>query len=187
MKRAYFLCIMLLLSLFSCTAEEQKISDGDRVSEYFSGLDNLSMTANVTAQFTEYSVDFALFASFSGAKGSVKVLEPAHIEGISVLSDEDGTEIEYDGAAFEVGELEQSGISPALVLPELLRLWRGGGVSESCREKLDGTECVVLSYVAGELFYRTWFHMEALEPLRAEIIYNGTRTMICAFSGFSAG
>ena len=157
-----------------------------RVSEYYSGLSTMNVLANVNADFEDYFVDFQLEFKYNAQGESfIGVKKPSEIEGVKVFFDDDEVILNYEGVSLEMDLSGSSVISPVGALPELLRVWRNGIVSEEGSEKIDGTDCIIITHTASQngidVQYSTWFDSENLKPIKAEIYENGYRKIQCAF------
>ncbi len=173
------LCCAFLLLLTSCGEEE---STDAKISEFFSGLTNMTAKAVIEAEYSDYVIEYELEFVYSPEQSRVTVLSPAEIEGIVVSFEGDKVSVEYDGASFETGIPEETGTSPAAFLPELMRVWQSGIPEECGKEKLDGAECLTVAYrVDSELLYKTWFDIQSFKPVKAELFNNDVRTLACEF------
>jgi outer membrane lipoprotein-sorting protein len=178
---------LLFLLLFAVMAGcSVKTDSAERVSEYYSGLSSMTVDASVKAEYEDYAVDFELKFSYdSQGKSTVEVKKPVEIEGVKVVIGEDKTTLDYDGASLDVGVPEDTVISPAAVLPELLRVWSRGIVFEQGKEKVGGTDCLLISYQSKhnetEVLYRTWFDASNLKPLKADVFADGDKKISCEF------
>lgn len=187
MKRFLFLfLIAFAIALFSFSGCSNKENASSRVTAYYSGLTTMSLQAALTAEYTDYSVDFELSFDYdTGGKSRIKVIKPMEIEGITVRFSEDKTVLDYDGISLEVGLPEDTVLSPAAALPDLFRVWCGGVIFEQGSEKIDGTDCLLLTYKINhnetEILYRTWFDAGNLKPIRADIFKDGTQQIRCEF------
>jgi len=187
LRKARFILLpvlmFLLISVAGCSSGPEAAA---RVSEFYSGLSAMELQAALTAEFSDYAVDFELQFSYdSQGESYVKVKKPVEIEGVRIKFDDNGTTLEYEGASLEVGAPEETVISPAAVLPELLRVWSEGIVSEQGTEKIDGTDCFRLTYRSKkndtEILFRTWFDQSSLKPLKADIFTDGKKKISCEF------
>ena len=186
MRRLFLLIALLFISLFagSCSTSSDDIAS--RVSDYYSGLTTMNVLVDMTAEFDDYSVDFELgFQYNANGQSYIEVRKPDEIKGIRVLFRDDGIDIEYEGVSLETELSENSSISPAGALPELLRVWIGGMASEQGKERIDGIDFLMVTHTATrngvELQYNTWFDAENLKPVKAEIFENGYRKICCDF------
>lgn len=183
---ALFLLILLWLCVFVTGCSASNYDSAPHISDYYSGLTKMNVLASMTAEFDEYSVDFELgFQYDSQGESRIEVRKPDEIKGIQVVFTEDGIELLYEGVSLETGLSEASAISPVGALPELLRVWIGGTVSEQGRDRIDGNETLMITHTATrngvELQYNTWFDAESLKPVKAEIFENGYRKITCDF------
>ena len=113
----------------------------------------------------------------------IELLEPELIGGVTAHISGGNTELSYDGLSFEVGALDQNGLSPIRAPALFLSALEKGVVSQLRRETLDGTETIafrVLS-VSG---YDTdiWIDAQTLSPRRAEILADGRAAVCCGIA-----
>lgn len=179
-----FIILCIIVTVTGCSTPNS--DSAFRVSDYYSGLTTMNVLVGMTAEFDDYSVDFELVFKYnSQGQSFIEVKKPDEIEGVRVMFQDDGIELEYEGVSLETGLSEASAVSPVGALPELLRVWIGGIVSEQGKERIDGNECLLITHTAtrngAELQYNTWFDAESLKPIKAEIYENGYRKIICDF------
>jgi outer membrane lipoprotein-sorting protein len=186
MKKVFILitAVVFAFSLFSgCSGKSDAAA---RVTEYYSGLSTMAVQAAVTAEYTDYAVDFELNFSYDSQGDSiVEVKKPVEIAGVKAVIEDDKTTLKYDGASLDIGIPEDTVISPAAVLPELLRVWSRGIVFEQGKENIGGTDCLLITYKSThnetELLYRTWFDANNLKPLKADVFADGKKKISCEF------
>lgn len=185
-KKVYFILLIALLFAIACIGCRSADETATRVADYYSGITEMTEQAVITAEFEDYTVDFELEFQYNAHEGStVHVRKPAEIEDVRVLFDEEGVRLEYTGASLEVGIPEDIVIAPVAVLPELFRIWSSGIVYEQGSERIENTECLLMTYRSDhnetEILYRTWFDAETLKPVLAEVYRDGTRVIRAEF------
>jgi outer membrane lipoprotein-sorting protein len=178
-----FFNIVFGLVLIGCS---DNVDNGTRVADYYSGLSTMNVLADINANFGDYFVDFQLEFKYNAQGESIiEVKKPSEIEGVKVRFVDDEIILDYEGVSLEMGPSENSAISPVGALPELLRVWRDGMVSDQGHEKVDGTDCIYISHKATrdsvEIQYCTWFDAESLKPIKAEINEDGHRKILCTY------
>lgn len=178
-----FLTLLLLL-LSSCAPSEE---DGTRLTEHLASLDSFTAEVLVTAEFSDRTSSFRLKTAVSGETGTVEVLEPAELSGITVAIEPSGCTVSYDGASFEAGDAAALSVSPVTAAAELARLWRSAAPRESGIETLNERECILLVYASGTDETRVWFDMTDLSPRLAEFYRDGKRSLGCEFVSFTIG
>jgi outer membrane lipoprotein-sorting protein len=176
------LALVMLFTLQGCS----ETPEYEGISEFYSGLESMTAKAEVVADFADYATSFELDYSYDGEnKSAVSVLSPEEISGVRVIMEESSSRIEYGDVSIEAGDAGALGLSPVAAIPELMRLWRGGIVSESGKEKLDETDCVTVTYKTEydgeELLCRTWFDAETYKPVTASVFFKGRVTLTCNF------
>jgi hypothetical protein len=173
----------ILMVLTGCSSSSDNVA---RVSEYYSGLTTMKVLTDVRADFDDYFVDFQLEFDYNALGRSViEVKKPSEIEGVEVVFGDDEITLNYDGVSLEMGHYSHSALSPVGAIPELLRVWQDGMVSEQGIEKIDGTECIFILHKSSangvEVQYSTWFDNNSLKPIKAEIAVDGIRKIQCEY------
>lgn len=178
-----FLIISLVL-LSSCAPSSEET---ENITERLSAIDGFSADMIVTAEFSDRTAAFRLETTVSGDISTVKVTEPAELEGINIAIEPGGCVISYDGASFEAGDPGSLPISPVTVAAEIARLWRSASPMETGSEKRGDTDCVLLVYASGSDETRIWIDEMTLSPIAAEFLRDGERTILCEFVSFTIG
>ena len=137
-----------------------------------------ALTAAVSADYGARVCDFRLRYEGDGERGTVTVLEPEEIEGVSAELGEGGLRLGCEGVLLETGALPAAE-SPLLALPKLVLALRQGFVTSTWRETLDGerTVCAAIDCSAAgdemETVCTVWFTPEERRLRRAEISVDG--------------
>ncbi len=186
MRKSGLFLFAVLLALFLLNACSEDNPDTTRVTDYYSGLTKMTVQAAVSAEYSGYAVDFELsFVLDDQGKSFVEVKKPEEIAGIKVFLNNGEKTLNFAGMTVDVGTPEETVISPVEVLPELLRVWQDGIIFEQGKEKVSGTDCVMITYKSNkgnvEVLYRTWFDAESLKPVQADIYADGNKKMSCIF------
>lgn len=179
----WMLLCAILIGLFGCSAEGTL---GPSVSDYYSGLETYFAQTNVTAHYSDYSVDFVLDFRYDAHKGStVTVAGPEEIAGVEAHFADSSMTASFEGAAIEFGDPSEILLSPMAILPELFRVWSDGVVIEQGFDRLDRMETIFLTHQAGtgegELLLKTWFDRNTYQPIQSEIYQDQQLKMQCTF------
>lgn len=143
---------------------------------------NIRMTLNITADYGDNVYDFKLHFEGGTDGGTLTVLEPETIAGLTAVFTADGLTFQYDGASLDTGELNESGLSPIGSLPAMLTQWCEGYISQSTYETMDGLSCTAVSFsVSDDTQLRTWFDCETYLPVRSELTSSGSVVIFCEF------
>ena len=124
LRASVFALMISLVTLTGCFPAGE--SDRESFKSYRDSINNISMTADLRADYGETISDFTLQYTEYDDSRKVEVLEPQLISGVGVTISNDGSSLEYDGIILSVGELDSEGASPITVLPTLadaLRKW----------------------------------------------------------------
>jgi len=183
LKRRFLAFLTVFLFFLSACG-----THGDEKEELVSSLAAITgaeYTARVTASFPAREAEFTLSFSSSPEKTRICVISPEEIAGVSCSVNPDGATLEFDGAVLEIGELDESGISPLSCISTLMHSWKKGDFAEI-------SPCVIFgksAYLAVSredmasvpVEYRTWFSKEDFLPLYSEIFSDGERIITCNF------
>ena len=101
-------------------------------------------------------------------KGSVTVLAPESIAGISAVTRDNGEDLCYEDLALGLGTLPGTELSPAQAPGRLVRAWTGVWIASAGEEGKGVLAC----YEDEALGVRTWFDAEGL-PTHAELAVDG--------------
>ncbi len=140
------ICLILLVlgCLGGCT---QVGVDPQMVSEYYSGLQAVTIEADILVNsgvLAEYGI---LFARTAETGDRVEILRPESLAGVRANILPDKAEVEYDGMAIETLLPGISGFVPADALSGVLDDLAEGVPEYYGEETLDGRAAIVLSYL----------------------------------------
>ena len=168
--------------LSSCAAKDLSESAAQSVRRIFSEAESVRMNMTLNADYGEKGYEFKVRWTGTEEKGTLEVLFPESIAGVTAVLDEKGGRLRYDGASFETGGLFGDGLSPAEAPPRMLGAWKSGYAVERSEESVDGERTAALTYdLPGGGRLKTWFDRETLLPVRAEIIENGFAVLTAEF------
>ena len=178
MKRILIPVLLCALLLSAC-GKNRGESEFRAFSERLTGLDSLSFTAQVRAEYEHKTARFGLSYSEDSQGGRVTVLAPELIRGVSASVKPGSSTLEYDSVVLDTGSLDSYGLSPLSSLPAMLRAMRFGHVDSVWEE--DGKTVVLLEPDDG-LRCTVWFGKAGMTPLRAELITDGRVTVYVEIS-----
>ena len=176
--------VLLCAVLLSACGKNRGESEFRAFSERLNGLDALSFTAQVRAEYEHKTARFGLAYEESGGTGRVTVLAPELIRGVSASVKPGSSTLEYDSVVLDTGSLDSFGLSPLSSLPAMLRAMRLGHVDSVWEE--DGKTVVLLEPDDG-LKCTVWFSKGEMKPLRAELITDGRVTVFVELSDWKTG
>ena len=104
----------------------------------------------------------------AGGNGTVRVLAPESIAGISAVTDGETGRLTYEDLALGLGTLPGTELAPAAAPGRLVRAWARDWIASAGTE--DGT--LLASYEDGALTVRTRFDASGV-PIRAELALDG--------------
>ena len=184
MKRAVTLALMITLILCvlpSCSVGEGQ-SDAERIREKYSACGGVKMNMTLTADYGERVYEFKARFSGTGKSGTLEILAPENIKGLTVAFTEEGGRLEADGVSFDTGALFGNGLSPAEAAPLMLSAWESGYAFERASETVSGEAAAALTFdLDNGAILKTWFDRKTLLPIKAEISENGYTVLTAVF------
>ena len=112
--------------------------------------------------------------------GTVTVLAPESIAGISAVTDGETGSLVYEDLALGLGTLPGTELAPAAAPGRLVRAWARDWIASAGPEG----EALLACYEDGSLTARTWFDAEGV-PLRAELSIDGRACFTAAIRNFT--
>ncbi|MDD6316008.1 MAG: hypothetical protein PUB63_03230 [Clostridia bacterium] len=168
MPRKICLFILLLCCLTGCRGEE---IDTGAISEYYAGLECLTVEAAITAN-SGVQVTYEILFTRTAEGDRVEILAPESLAGIRARILPDKAEIEYDGMAVETLLPGISGYVPADVVTGAAADLAGGVPESFGYDQLDGARTLLLTYVedVGDVTARKmlWLDPGSYSLLRGE-------------------
>lgn len=104
----------------------------------------------------------------AAGNGTVTVLAPESIAGISAVSEDGGASLRYAELSLGLGTLPGTELSPAQAPGQLVRAWARAWIASAGPEE----EGLFACFQDGDLSVRSWFDAEGL-PIRAELETDG--------------
>ena len=177
MRRAGLLAlaILLLLSAGCAGKEEPKKRE---ISALFSGDAAVDVTMDVTADFGLHLYEFTLRYAGTPSGGTLTVLAPEEIAGVTARIAAGSYSVEYDGLSLELGDLSGR-IGPVNAFALLLREYAAGYVTALSSSQ---GELAVTTQMDDDTSQTTWFDEQTLLPLRAEIVRLGRQILTIEFT-----
>ena len=123
------LAVCLLLAGCANSAKKQY----EQFSAGLSGRSDLSFTAQLSAEYTDRTVEFTLQYEQNEDGCTVTVTAPALISGVRARFSAGGSAIDYDGIVVDTGELDACGLTPMSALPLLVDALKNGDLAQVCR------------------------------------------------------
>ena len=185
MKRICLPLILILSLLLSgCGSGSETKKAYESFSKELSASDSLSFTAAVRAEYEHKTAKFSLSYTENADGGTVTVLSPELIAGVSAHVSPGSTSLEYDGVLLDTGDLNDFGLSPMSALPVLVQAMKAGFMDSFWEE--DG-KTVYQLIPDDNLICTVWFNSEDMLPVRAEMISDGRVTIYADISDWSLG
>jgi outer membrane lipoprotein-sorting protein len=174
------LAALMLVSAASCSGQPKPEKLEAEIKDIFRGAGSVEATADITADYGGGAFSFSVRYTGSADMGSVEILAPENISGITARVTFPECSLEYDGLSLEAGPLTGDGLSPVQALPVLLGQWTDGYAELMSFERLGGVDALALeTRITEASSQRTWFDAETLMPLRSEIYGDGRMIVAC--------
>lgn len=163
------------LALSGCGSAKQQQLNAAR--ERIAGASELSLTAEVRADYGETAERYTLEYSFDGTTWTATVTAPSSVGGVIARMTDHGSEIEYDGAILTAGNLLNNGVTPIGTVPMLFETLTEGTVDSVWTE---GDLLVGKLVYDDELNVTVWFSDGV--PMGAELTENGIVKAVCTLT-----
>ncbi len=172
MKRVlpFILCLFLL-----CGCADDGRAQFAQFVSIVSSAENISFSADVTAQYGDKTASFSLSYAQTKDGASVSVVQPELLSGIKANLSGGELSLEYDGAVLDIGTLDDAELSPMSSLPLIVRSMRGGHTEISWVEG----ELIAARLIPSDDYVVTLWIGSDLTPRSAEISYK-EKTIVCA-------
>lgn len=168
--------LVLTLGLTACGG------GGDALAPLREGLSEaqeVNITARVSSTLEGRAGEYELACRYTPEGGSVEVLAPEEIAGVSVSFGADGGELTFDGIVLDVPA--RSGVSPLNALPELVNALRDGQTDVCWSE---GESDFVSVRYTDEVSATVELSAEGI-PVWAELISDGVSAAVCEIEQFT--
>lgn len=184
MRQVKLLALMtaLILTLCGCSGGQTLEEKADEIQSEYSAWESLSITADITADYGDRVYDFKVKYTGNATEGTIEVLEPELIAGLTAKVSEDGNALIYDGAELSLGDLTASGISPMESIPLMIGQWSKGYIQNVVMDTLDGKDTFAITFTISEKEYLiTWFEADSNLPIKAEVYFDNSMVLCCEF------
>lgn len=184
MKYAFAaLAFIVLLAGCAGTGENEREEILEIRTEYIAER-VLTLTAELTADYGERVYVYTLRYTGGADSGTMEVLSPEHIKGVSAVCDGDRVSLRSGDTVVDTGQLV-FGMCPLEAFPFMINAWSSGYITSSWHESVNGTECVAaeidMSRWEDAAICRVWFGKEDHRPVSSEIYVDGRCVMRCKF------
>ena len=177
------LLLIICLLLAGCGGRE--FSDAhEELSQRLGSVEALSFTANVRAEYENKTARFTLNYSEDSEGGSVTVVAPQLIAGVTARVKPDGASLEYEGISLGTGELDDYGLAPMSALPMLVQALKTGALDSGWTE---GDYTVMQINSTDTLSCTVWFTPDTMTPCQAELISDGRVKVFVEISDWHEG
>lgn len=184
MRQVKLLALMtaLTLTLCSCTGGQTLEEKASEIQSEYSAWENLSITADITADYGDRVYEFKVKYTGNDTEGTVEVLEPELIAGLRAKVSEEGSALVYDGAELSLGDLTASGISPMESIPLMISQWSKGYIQNVVTDTLEDKDTFAITFTLSEKEYLiTWFEADTNLPVKTEVYFDNSMVLSCEF------
>lgn len=146
MKKIAPFVLVLSLALSSCAREDIREELLSIRAQYLQA-EEIKLSANIREELETRRYDFSAEYSGNADCGRVKITKPDEISGISVVFGAEGElSIEYEDISLAIPQLYDERLSPAAVVPFVLKAICSAYIDECHIERIDGKD-----YISAEL------------------------------------
>lgn len=179
MKRLCLLLLIIPCLVLTACGTGSFSSKRQQLSERLDAVETLNFTASIRAEYTEKTARFTLSYYEDSDGGSVEVVSPSLIAGVTANILPDGTSLEYNGVCLATGALDEYGLSPMSSLPLLVQALKSGSMNSAWAEG----DCLVMELQSTDnLSCTVWFEPATMEPQSAELVSDGRVRVFMEFS-----
>lgn len=161
---------LLCTLLTSCGKEKSADDLAVEIQESFKDSATITMNAAIKADYGDRVYDFSVKYTGSDTGGTIEILSPEEISGISAKIDENGITLMYDDAEIFTGNLDADGLSPVDSIPMVIDAWKNGLITETY---IEGDDIKVTYRISDTTNLKTTFDKETFLPISVEIMSNG--------------
>lgn len=187
MRRIRSLAFVAFIFLFSFTLAacggERKAEDlAAEIRTSMIAAQKLEMSLTISADYGDKVYTFGVNYTGNAANGQIEIRSPESVAGLTANVDVAQISLSYDDVTLDTGLVVSDGLAPVEAVPFMISQWQSGYITASGREKLGEIETVALTiYVSETEELRTWFDLQSLLPVRAELSDNGRMVIACDF------
>lgn len=176
------LMIPICLLLGSCSSKQTVEEKAMELQAEYAAWEKLTITADISADYGDSVYDFKLQYTGNETEGTVCVLSPTELAGLTAELTKENSYLVYDGAELSLSELTTDGLSPMDCLPMMIGQWAGGYISGAETEAADGIDALAVTYaVSDDVSLKTWFEYGNNLPVKAEIYFKDSMVIYCEF------
>lgn len=172
-----------LLILAGCSADTSPVQEALDFRTELMEAGACSFTAAVTADYGDRVYAFTMESRTTDLATELEVVEPSSIAGICAQVDASGTEVLFDGAALEFGQLANGYVSPITVPWLLVQCWQQAYIDCSGPDGDLERVTYLRGYEEEQLAVDTWLDSAGV-PVYAEIYYEGVRCITVEIEDF---
>lgn len=186
MRRYLLPALMISLLLTGCGSAsgiQRKIAEQN---EKLAAAEELSFTADVTANLGNEVFDCSLACTAAEASVTVEVLAPESVAGVRARIEDGSIALEYEDLSLGVGTAGLDSITPVSAAPMLVQALRSGFLQRCWTERDGERELLVAQiYVSDIAALTLWYDGETLTPLHGEFSQDSAVVLRCEIREFT--
>ena len=156
MRKTLSLCAAVLLLLCVCSERRDCMQEALDFRQKLLASGGCAFTADVTADYGDYTYSFTLECRYRDGRGELAVLKPEEISGIRGSCTGDASNVSFDGAILEYGNLANGYLAP-LSVPWLFGSgWEGDAITFASRDEDRCRITIQKGYQDEKLVMDTW-------------------------------
>ena len=168
----------MILAIF-CLTGCKTVQDSEilALQDYYKNLESLSLNEQIVLEREKNVIIYDFSHNYTKTLSTFTILEPTDLEGLTVTVKNGDIEFKYDDIVFFADELENTNISPLIVMQRVLDSWSGGFVTES---KQTGNQIMLSFNLAiddNNLSHITYFDKQTKLPKLTEVMLNNKLVM----------
>lgn len=188
--RKWLICVpMMTLLLAGCAgggmsgAEELALT----IRGEYLAAEDCTASAVITADYGRRVCTYEMEVSSAEEETTLTITAPETVAGVTARVQGKDSKLEFDGLSVDTGPLDERGLTPVSALPVLLEAVRSGYMTAcSMEENLLRVDCGDPEGTPGTGAETVlWFDGETHALVQGELLWDGTRVLLCQFSEFT--
>lgn len=185
------LLLVLLMPLLSGCGEKSAADKGLQTQQHWETLDSAQFETKIVSNLEQSTLEYTLEYCYNKEDSDVfTITEPEALRGIQATiagGDTAAITLQYDGTELDAPGPTRAGVTPADVVPYLLRSLRSGSPAEAWEERADSESYEVLKFISesdeGTVTQQIWLRDSI--PVRAEVYADGTLALTLTFANWT--
>ena len=170
-RMTILLSLMIILVLLSaCGGAERDREEFSAWREEFRALEELTITADLTAAGGTMFSEYRLLYRMDGEEETVEVIAPELIANIKARRSPGALRLSYDGVMLDTGHSAGDRLSPMMALPTFADCLRDGHIERTWREEVEKRPMLVTELQLPDgVFMTLWQERGGMRPVHAAL------------------